>query len=107
MSNDEIERRLRDLQPTSPRPGLRDEVLGALRMELGPSGETGFDRFLAKPTPWVIAATFLLALLGANLWLGQRAADERRERRAPLEADARSLVEYRVWLARWTAGAGR
>ena len=57
--------------------------------------------------PWLAAVALLLLLIAASVVLERGAERRRLDRRAAIEADARSVVAYRAWLARHTAGDRR
>ena len=107
MSNDEIERRLCDLEPAPPRESVRASVLDAVQTELDAPAGNRLDRFLARRAPWAAAAALLLVLLGANLLLQRDAASKSAARRAAIESDARSMVEFHAWLAQRASGGLR
>jgi hypothetical protein len=120
MSNDEIERRLGDLEPAGPRPELRAVVLDAVQAELDSERATSrLDRLLARRATWAAAAILLLGLAVANVGLerghAQRKArvmgagtdipqTERPVQHAHTDGGWRSLAERQAWLRRWMKG---
>ena len=78
MQSDEIERDIRDLHPSAPRPGLRADVLGAMQAELSRATTVGvFDRFLARRITWAAAAVLLVGLLVSHVLLDRDHATRR------------------------------
>ncbi len=120
MSNDEIERRLGDLEPRGPRPELRAEILQAVQAQLDSEPATSrLDRLLARRLSWAAAAVLLVGLAVANVGLEREHADrkarlmdagtdipqaERPVQHAHTDGGRLSLAERQAWLRRWMKG---
>lgn len=83
-SDPDLEARLAALRPAPPREDLRDEVLATVDRELG---EARPPAFLDRRSTWAVAATVLLALVVALVWMN-REQDRRIEALATRPTDA-------------------
>lgn len=93
----DLEVRLARLQPAAPRPGLREDVVGAMRAAASPWR-------LDRVWPWALAASLLVGFVVASA-LREDAGGERRARivaghTKPISEDAKRWAAYARLLRR-------